>query len=418
MAQVHVIGAGIAGLAAAVGLAGAGHAVRLYEQARFAGGRCRSYADPVLGRTIDNGNHLVLSGNHAIAAYLTTIGAADRLGGPARAVYPFIDIATGERWTVRPGAGPLPWWIFCPSRRVAGSRAGDYLAALRLRRAGRTATVAECLAGNPRLYARFWEPLAVGVLNTPAEQAAAALLWPVLRETFGRGEAFCRPRIARDGLADCFIEPALAWLAGQGAEVRFGARVKALAGEGGRIVRLDLAAAGSVGVAADEAVILAVPAPGAAALVPGLEVPSAHAAILNAHFRLPAPGGPALLGIVGGLSQWLFVRGDVASVTVSAADRLIDRPAEDLAPAVWREVAIALGRRGAPLPPWRIVREKRATFLQTPEQVARRPAAATAWRNLYLAGDWTDTGLPATLEGSVRSGNIAAAKVEQFLARA
>jgi hypothetical protein len=162
-----------------------------------------------------------------------------------------------------------------------------------------------------------------------------------------------------------------------------------------------------------------VPAPVARDLIPSLKVPEAHAAIINAHFRLPAGPGPAaapaLVGMVGGLCQWVFVRGDVASVTISAADRLLDQPAETLAPALWREVVIALGRQGESLPPWRLVREKRATFLQTPEQVAARPGCDTAWRNLYLAGDWTDTGLPATLEGSVRSGNSAAAKAELFL---
>lgn len=416
-ARVHVIGAGIAGLAAAVRLAGAGHPVRLYEAAGHAGGRCRSYHDPVLDRLIDNGNHLVLSGNRAINAYLATIGAADRLGGPARAAYPFIDIGSGERWTVRPNGGWLPWWILRPDRRVAGSRPGDYLAALRLAWAKPETTVAACLAGDPRLFQRFWEPLAVGVLNTPAEAAAAALLWPVLKETFGRGEAFCRPRIAREGLGPCFIDPALAWLAGRGAEIRFGARVKALACDAGGVVRLDLAAAGGVAVAAGEAVILAVPAPVAATLLPTLTTPKAHAAIVNAHFRLAvAPTAPPLLGLVGGLGQWLFVRGDVASVTISAADRLLEHPAEALAAAIWREVALALDCPQQPLPPWRIIREKRATFLQTPTEVARRPGCDTPWRNLYLAGDWTDTGLPATLEGSVRSGHSAAAKAERFLA--
>ena len=116
--RVHIVGAGLAGLACAVRLAGAGAAVCLHEAAPQAGGRCRSYRDPVLEREIDNGNHLILSGNHSMLAYLAETGASDELWGPPRAAVPFMDIDTGERWTIRPNAGRLPWWLCAPSRRA------------------------------------------------------------------------------------------------------------------------------------------------------------------------------------------------------------------------------------------------------------------------------------------------------------
>ena len=93
--------------------------------------------------------------------------------------------------------------------------------------------------------------------------------------------------------------------------------------------------------------------------------------------------------------------------TTSAGDRLIDTPREELAKKIWSEVASVTGLPAA-LPPWQIVRERRATFAATPAQNARRPGAKTAWRNLVLAGDWTNTGLPATIEGAIRSGQRAA----------
>ena len=95
------------------------------------------------------------------------------------------------------------------------------------------------------------------------------------------------------------------------------------------------------------------------------------------------------------------------STTISAADRLLDVPRETLARKIWDEVAMVAGLPNA-LPPWQIVRERRATFAATPGENAKRPAAATAWSNLFLAGDWTQTGLPATIEGAIRSGNRAA----------
>jgi phytoene dehydrogenase-like protein len=118
--HVHVVGAGLAGLAAAVSLAAAGRQVTVYEAGPAAGGRCRSYLDRNLGRRIDNGNHLVLSGNRAIADYLAQIGAADSLTGPALPCFPFVDLADGARWVVAPNLGRLPWWTLSPSRGGAG----------------------------------------------------------------------------------------------------------------------------------------------------------------------------------------------------------------------------------------------------------------------------------------------------------
>jgi hypothetical protein len=145
--------------------------------------------------------------------------------------------------------------------------------------------------------------------------------------------------------------------------------------------------------------------------VPGLRTPEAYTAILNAHFRLPETcraAMPSLLGVIGGLAQWIFRRGDMAAVTVSAADAVIDRPPEELAEQLWREVQVALDLPAGTLPPYRIVKEKRATPLQSPDAAVARWPHRTAWTNLALAGDWTATGLPATIEGAVRSGEEAA----------
>ena len=147
----------------------------------------------------------------------------------------------------------------------------------------------------------------------------------------------------------------------------------------------------------------------AASLVPRLTVPIEFRAIVNAHFRIEPPTEqPPILGIVNGTTQWIFAFPGRLSVTVSAGDALIDTQREQLARTIWVEVAQASALPAEPLPPWQIVRERRATFAATVAQDQRRPGARTTWRNLLLAGDWTNTGLPATIEGAIRSGNRAA----------
>jgi hypothetical protein len=116
-----------------------------------------------------------------------------------------------------------------------------------------------------------------------------------------------------------------------------------------------------------------------------------------------------MTGVIGGTAEWVFVFDDRLSVTISGADRLVDRDREDLAKLLWSDVACTLDLGDAPLPAWQIVKEKRATFAATPEQNAMRPGSATRLANLWLAGDWTQTGLPATIEGALRSGETAAA---------
>jgi hypothetical protein len=156
-------------------------------------------------------------------------------------------------------------------------------------------------------------------------------------------------------------------------------------------------------------VILAVPPYIASTLVAGLDVPTEFRAIVNAHFRVDPPAGqPRIVGVLNATTEWIFAFPGRLSVTVSAGDRLIDAPREELAKKIWAEVATVAGLPAEPLPPWQIVRERRATFAATPAQDAKRPGAATSWRNLVLAGDWTNTGLPATIEGAIRSGNRAA----------
>jgi squalene-associated FAD-dependent desaturase len=404
---VHIIGAGLAGLSCAVRLADEGRRVVLHEAARMAGGRCRSYYDATLDLTIDNGNHLLLSGNMAARDYARRIGAADALMTPDECVFDFLDLRTKELWKLRPNSSRLPWWIFVKDRRVPGARPADYLGALGLLTAKGDTTIGEAMRCEGALYDRLWRPVLLSALNTEPRDSSAVLAGAVLRETLAAGGDACRPMVAKPGLGEAFVEPALRMLAVKGAEVRFGARLRAIDFDDDRATRLQFGDA-SVDLGADDALVVAAPPWVAPELIPGLVAPDDFRSIANAHFKIaPPPGQPMLVGLIGGLSEWLFAFDDRLSVTISGADRLMDDAREDLAQRIWAEVAAATGLPQA-LPQWQIVKEKRATFAATPAQQKRRPQAQTRWRNLVLAGDWTATGLPATIEGSIRSGHKAA----------
>ncbi len=409
--RVHVVGAGLAGLAAATQLAGQGRTVVLYEAARMAGGRCRSWFDSALGATIDNGNHLLLACNRAALAYLDRIGARDALAGPQACVFDFCDLRSDERWRLRPNPGRAPWWIFSKARRTPHTSAGDYLRGGKLLFAGADATVADALAPHGALWDRLWKPVLVSALNTKLDEASARLAAAVVRESLGAGGAAARPRVPHPDLAAAFVAPALSFLGARGADIRLGARLRGLQFEADRVRALEFGDA-RVEIAPDESVILAAPAWSARELAPGITAPTEHRAIFNAHFaHAPPPGTPLLTGVVGGLSEWVFAFPERLSVTISAADDLIETESEDFAEKLWREVR-AVARLGeARMPAHRLVREKRATFAATPAQDRLRPGARTRWRNLVLAGDWTQTGLPATIEGAIRSGDAAAALV-------
>ncbi|TDR94479.1 hydroxysqualene dehydroxylase HpnE [Enterovirga rhinocerotis] len=410
--RVHVVGAGIAGLSAATALAEAGRAVVLYEAAKAAGGRCRSYFDPALGLAIDNGNHLLLSGNRDAMAYLRRVGGRDALEGPDQAVFAFLDIPSGLRWQLRPNAGRLPWWVAFPSRRVPGTHLRDYLAPMHLLRADHTATVGSVMPDRGLLWQRLWRPVLLAALNTEPEDSAAGPAAAIIRDTLGAGGYACRPLIATHGLSTAFVDPALGYLLEHRAERRFGARLRAIESVDGRASRLVFTDE-SVELGAQDQVVLAVPPWVATELLPDISAPDEFRGILNAHFAIAPPAGqPRLLGLIGATAEWLFAYPDRLSVTISAADRLFDIPREEIAARIWAEVAQATGLPRDPMPPWQIVKEKRATFAALPSQETRRPGARTHLSNLVLAGDWVANGLPATIEGAIGSGALAASMLQ------
>jgi len=409
--KIHVVGAGLAGLAAALRLVesrlGTRHDVIVHEAAGQAGGRCRSYYEPTLGLTIDNGNHLLLSGNWAVKSFLKSVGNENGLEGPSEARFPFVDLKTGQSWVLHPNEGPFPWWILMKDRRVPGTSAADYLELMKLVRLKEDRPLKEVIRCQGRLYERLWQPFFLAALNTGPEDGSALLAAAITRETLMKGGRHCHPLVASKGLSEAFIDPALATLEKQGAQIRFQHRLRRLVLNEREVTALEFDGE-TIPLEPGDRLVLAVPSWVAESLLPGLAVPQTYRAIVNAHFKIAPPAGsPPILGVVNGLVEWLFAYPDRLSVTISGADRLLDVGRETLAEQIWADVT-KLTQIAAPLPPWQIIKEKRATFAATCDEERRRPGARTRFANLSLAGDWTATGLPATIEGAIRSGYRAA----------
>lgn len=383
---IIIAGAGLAGLSCALALADAGHDVELHEAAPVAGGRCRSWFDEKLGVVIDNGSHLLAGSNSNAWDFLRRIGSQDSLE-PLPAALSMMDLQSGRRW--RTEAWPLLPTILAALPRLASPE-------------GKTV---EQALGCSSHYRDFWHPLALAALNTPPKQAQAKLLRAVLIRTLWRGTKASRLYQPKTSLGASFIDPALAALRQAGVDIHLSHPLRRIIRQAGRIDELVFDDQ-TRRLSRHDRLVLALPPWAAGRLLPTL--PELRTSpIANLHFKLNVAQAERLrdmpLGLVGGLAQWLFLRGNILSVTLSAQDL----ETEQSIGQVWRDAAKALDLKGD-VPSNRLIRERRATVFHDGATESLRPAP-DAYSPIILAGDWTATGLPCSIEGAIVSGRQAAA---------
>jgi phytoene dehydrogenase-like protein len=405
---IHVVGAGVAGLAAAIALAARGEAVSVHEAAPVAGGRCRALPDGT-----DNGTHALLGANRAALRFLDRIGAGPGWVEPEPEGLPVLDLRDGTARRV--ALSPLAWRD--AALRPAGASAAAVLALARMALSlGRDRPVAQAMAAHPEFHRGFVDPLVVAALNTPSPEASAHRLGAVLRRLGGAGAT--RLFVAREGLGPDLVAPALAALERAGGTIRFGARLRRLVTQAGRAAALDFGEEGAIALGPADRVVLALPPWEALRLLPHTAAPQEHAPIVNLHFARTAAETPVrFIGMLDALCQWVLVRPTGVSVTVSAGDAAAREDQASLAPRAWAEILRAARAFALPgdwpeaPPPCRVVKERRAT----PRHVPGRPPrpARMPLANLALAGDWTFPDLPATIEASVLSGEAAAKALGQ-----
>lgn len=437
--RVVIIGGGFSGLSAGVALAGAGHRVRVLERRNHLGGRAYSFIDSRTGDVVDNGQHLFMGCYRHTIAFLKRIDRLDRLHFQARPRVDFLDL-NHEFASFSCPPLPPPLHALAGLFGMGGITLGDKFRALNIGRAlqsdtergaessrqnGQTVDLwLDGLKQSSRIKERFWYPMSIATLNENPGTASARMLIKVLREAFGGGREATRIGISRVGLSDLYTDGAQRFIEDRGGEVRTGAAVTGLNIGRGKVVSVELKDGAEVG---GDYFISAVPPNALYSLLPEsfragefaylARLESSPIVSINLWFDRPVIDR-AFVGLIGTRIQWIFnkdltlsldKKSNQIAVIISAARGFVDWTKDELVEMALAELTRLLPEsRTARLLHSVIVKEREATLAHTVESDHIRPGPTGPVSNLILAGDWTDTGLPATIESAVLSGQAAA----------
>ncbi|MGH9174964.1 MAG: hydroxysqualene dehydroxylase HpnE [Vicinamibacterales bacterium] len=431
--DVVVIGGGFAGLSAATALAEAGVTVRLLEARPGLGGRATAFRDPATGERIDNGHHALAGCYSETLRFLGRVGALAKLHRPSALRVPMID-EDGRRSVLALPPLPAPWHLLAGVLAWDALNWVDRLSVIRFGGALRARsvpdegiTVRHWLQHHhqsPRICRMLWEPLALATLNQPIDQAGARPFHAVLTRMFGPEPDASGLFMAAVPLDELWAEPARAFLLTAGSSAITNARAQVVI-SGGRVtgvrVRDEIVPA--------TVVVSAVPwfafgdlfddAPAGLGEIIQRASGLGSAPIVTVNLWFDAGElGEAMVGLPGRTFQWVFDKNRLVgssqshvSLVASSAEGVSAAPNDELVGTAVRELRAALPVfRAASLRHASVVRERRATFSLRPGGPAR-PATETPVSGLFLAGDWIETGLPATIESAVISGHQAAQAV-------
>lgn len=436
MKKILILGGGLAGLAAGVALAEQGHKVTLLERRAFLGGRAYSFHDETAGEVIDNGQHLFMGCYHETFKFFRRLGTLDGLHFQERSRVDFLDAAIGQA-TFQCSSLPAPLHMLTGLLGLRGITLGDKLRTVFLGNALRVKngainekfgqiTVDQFLSNcnqSDLMKERFWNIFSIATLNEDPKVAVASLLVRVLQQAFGGSKADSTMVTAKVGLSELYTEQAKAFIEARGGSVQLRATVKQLLISAQVCKGVQLA--GGEVLEADY-YISSLPHFALLPLLPAELAQKPYFAnwqllksspiiSFNLWFDRPVTD-LQFAGLLGGKLQWLFNKDAISLRTredrqhlcfvISAAHEFASMSKEQLLEMAMADVQKFLpSTNKAKLQKARIIKEQNATFSASIEAEKVRPDAQTPINNLLLAGDWTNTGLPATIEGAVLSGH-------------
>lgn len=441
-----VVGGGFAGFSAAVRLAGRGARVLVAEARPAPGGRASTFADPESGDPVDNGQHVLFGCYHDTMAFLGAIGTAGEVWFQPSLEVTFVD-RDGRKSTLRTGDLPAPWHLVTALVDWEALSGKDRWSALRIARPLRVAarqlrgdsreiaaspgeTVENWLIRNgqsARLREMLWDPLALAALNQSPAVAAAPPFANVLARMFASDSRGSGLGLPVRPLSALYVEPSRRFLESHGSVVRTGSAAQiAIGGDGLAVVRVKDETVTTTAIVAAvpwfnfKTIFAGDPGPLGDIVARASAMESSPIVTVNVWLDRPVVE-TAFIGLPGRSFQWIFNKGvsdhhgpSYLSMISSGADRLVGLSNDELVRMALADLTNALPEASAAVVQRaRAVREKQATFSLAPNQPAR-PATKTPVPNLFLAGDWIDTGLPGTIESAVVSGHRAADEVERF----
>ncbi len=435
--RVIIIGCGFAGAAAAVACAERGMEVRVLEARRHIGGRAFSFQDDDLGAVLDNGQHLFMGCYHSTLQLLRTLGT-DRLLDEQKNFHVAFLSANGEQTQLSSGnnrIGSLPIGLlsgivrsdhFTVSEKYHLVRGANAIRSMRYDDAC-DITITELLdkLRQPRsLREKFWDPFVYAVMNNDTHNACAALLVEVFHRAFFTGPTDSHLLISRAGLSE-LLAPLDGFLHEKGSSIEYGNIVQEIRFENNRATGVVLSTGEFI---QGDAVISTVPAHQLLKMLPHAVLSAApfnglkqftSSPIVSIYFLLDRKVMTGeFAGSLGTTVQWIFNRTQILSLgddrqllsfVISAAPDIAELTPEEIKGICMHDIHSVLPQsRKAVLLQWKVIKEKHATFVCFPHVEVLRPDTTTPIKNLFLAGDWTNTKLPATIEGASQSGYAAA----------
>ncbi len=423
MKKCIVIGGGFAGLTAAAYLSNSGFKVELLEASPKLGGRAYSFKDSSTGSTIDNGQHIMMGCYYDTLKFIKLIGAEDNFLFQKRLEINFL---TSDSKLIELKSFPLPYPFnllfglmnfkaISISNRIRFLKLFLKLPFINIEKL-KELTVYDWLIKenqNEKIREAFWEILSVGALNTSIKKASALTFAIILKEIFLKGNKSATIILPKYGLSESYCESAASFIRKKNGIINLTEAVERMAISDGKIVEIETS---KRKIDDFDFVISSVPFHAIKKIIPQLKYQKnfelSYSAILTVHIWLKENMlKEKFYGLINSPVHWLFNHDDHFTIVVSDANDLIEKTKEEIFEVIYSELEQFIKIKKSDILSYKIIKEKRATFIPSKEILFNRPKSITEFNNLFIAGDWTDTKLPSTIESAVKSGRVAAAQI-------